>query len=88
MVMETSFAAIMNKHLAAGHITGWGWLTHNFGGTIRRVLNWTGPDAMAVLNAEEMVSGEMADHGMWASFSTACNTHSDYVWQSEARSAP
>ena len=64
------------------------WLTHNLGGTIRRVLVWGGPDVMAVLNAEEMVSGEMADHGMWGAFSAACNTHNDYVWKSEARSTP
>jgi hypothetical protein len=88
MVMETTFAGIMNKHLAAGHISGWGWLSHNLGGTIRRVLNWSGPTVMAVLNAEEMVSGEMADHGMWGAFSAACNTHNDYVWKSEARSTP
>ena len=88
MVMETAFAGIMNKHLAAGHIRSWGWLSHNFGGTIRRVLLWAGSDLMAVLNAEEMVSAELASHGMWASFSTACNTHNDYVWRSEASSTP
>lgn len=88
MVMETTFAGIMNKHLAAGHISSWGWLSHNMGGTIRRVLNWAGPNLMAVLNAEEMVSSEMGAHGMWGSFSNACNTHSDYAWRSEARSAP
>ncbi len=85
MVMGTTFAGIMNKHLAAGHISGWGWLAHNLGGTIRRVLTWSGPDYMAVLNAEEMVLG---DHGMWGAFSNACNSHSDYVWQVQARSAP
>ena len=88
MVMETAFAGIMNKHLAAGHLRSWSWLTHNFGGTIRRVLAWTGADLMAVLNAEEMVSAELANHGMWAAFSQACNTHSDYVWRSEASSTP
>jgi hypothetical protein len=88
MVMETVYAEIMNKHLAAGHISSWMWLTHNFGGPIRRILNWSGPDVMSVLNAEEMISSDMGNNGMWGTFSQACNTHSDYVWQSEARSAP
>ena len=88
MVMETAYTEILNKHLAAGHISGWGWLTHNFGGPIRRVLNWSAPNILAALNAEEMISGDMANHGMWGTFSQACNTHSDYVWESEARSAP
>lgn len=88
MVMESVYAEIMNKHLAAGHIVGWGWLSHYMGGTIRRVLNWSGPDVLSVLKAEEMISGDMANNGAWGTFSQACNTHSDYVWQSEARSAP
>ena len=88
MVMETVYVEIMNKHVAAGHIRGWGWLSHNLGGTIRRVLNWSGPDLMAVLNAEVMISTDMGTHAMWGSFNQGCNTHSDYVWQSEARSAP
>ena len=88
MVMETAYTEILNKHLAAGHISSWLWGTHNFGGTIRRILNWSGPNVMAVLNAEEMISGDMANNGQWGTFSEACNTHSDYVWQSEVRSAP
>jgi hypothetical protein len=88
MVMETVFTEMINKHVAAGHIRNWGWLSHNLGGTIRRVLNWSGDDLMAVLKAEVMISGDMATHGMWGSFNQGCNTHSDYVWQSQARSAP
>lgn len=86
MIMETAFAAIMNKHLAAGHITAWGWFTHNMGGNIRRILNWSGPDVMAVLNAEEMISTEMGAHPMYTAFTAACSSHSDYVWHSEVTS--
>jgi hypothetical protein len=88
MVMENVYAEIMNKHLAAGHISGWMWLNHNMGGPIRRVLNWSAPDVLSLLKAEEMISGDMANNGAWGNFSQACNTHSDYVWQSEARNAP
>ncbi len=86
LFMETAYAPMMNKHLAAGHITGWGWFTHNLGGNIRRILNWSGPDVMAVLNAEEMISSDMANHAAYADFTAACNSHSDYVWRSEVTS--
>lgn len=88
MVMENVYAEIMNKHLAAGHISAWVWGSHYMGGTIRRILNWSAPSALAALKAEEMISGDMANNGAWGTFSQACNTHSDYVWQSEARNAP
>ena len=88
MVMGTVYAEMMNKHLAAGHISAWVWGTHYMGGTIRRILNWSGPDALSVLKAEEMISADMANNYMWSAFSQGCNTHSDYVWHSEARSAP
>ncbi len=81
--METAFAPIMNKHLAAGHITGWGYFTHNMGGNIRKILNWSGPDVMAVLNAEEMISTDMGTHPRYTAFTAACDSHSDYVWRSE-----
>lgn len=86
MIMETAFAPMMNKHLAAGHITGWGWFTHNLGGNIRRILNWSGPDVMSVLNAEEMISTDMGTHSLYTAFTAACDSHSDYVWQSEVTS--
>jgi hypothetical protein len=83
MIMETAFAAIMNKHLTAGHITSWGWLIHNMGGPVRRILNWSGPDVMAVLNAEEAIFTDIASHSMDAVFNAACSGHSDYLWHSE-----
>jgi hypothetical protein len=83
MIMETAFAPMMNKHLAAGHITAWGYFTHNLGGNIRRILNWSGPDVMSVLNAEEMISAEQGNHPLYAAFTAACSSHSDYVWRSE-----
>jgi len=84
MVMEAAYAEMIDKHLKAGHITSWGWLTHYFGGTIRRVLNWSGPDVLSVLKAEEMISSDMANSPMWGRFSQGCNSHTDYVWSAVA----
>jgi hypothetical protein len=82
MIMETALASMMNKHVEAGHIMAWGWFTHNMGGTIRRILNWSGKDVMAVLNAEEMISNDIAANPLGNVFTAICNSHSDYVWQS------
>jgi hypothetical protein len=82
LIMETALASLMNKHREAGHIMTWGWLTHNMGGTIRRILNWGGKDVMAVLNAEEMISTDIAAHPLGNAFTAICNSHTDYVWQS------
>jgi hypothetical protein len=88
MVMATVYAEMMNKHQAAGHVSSWQWLTHYFGGTTRRILNWSGPNVMAVLKAEEMISSDMANHSMWSAFSQGCNSHNDYVWEAQVRSTP
>lgn len=82
MIMETALAAMMNKHVEAGHIMGWGWFVHNMGGPIRRILNWSGKDVMAVLTAEDMISKDIAAHPLGNAFNAICNSHSDYVWQS------
>ncbi len=86
LIMESALAEIMNKHLAAGDIMVWGWYTHNMGGTIRRILNWGGADVMAVLNAEEMISSEIAAHPLGNAFTAICPSHTDYVWKSEVTS--
>jgi len=86
LIMDSGLAEMMNKHLAAGHITTWGWFAHNMGGTIRRILNWGGPDVMAVLNAEEMISNDIAAHPLGNAFTSICNSHTDYVWKAEVTS--
>ncbi len=86
LIMQSALAEIMNKHLAAGHIMTWGWYAHNMGGTIRRILNWSGPTVMAVLNAEEMISSEIAAHPLGNAFTSICNSHTDYVWKAEVTS--
>jgi hypothetical protein len=81
LIMGTVLAPIINKHLAAGHIANWGWNVHNFGGTTRRIMNWGGPNALSVLNAEEMLSNDIADNPMGREFTAICNSHTDYVWE-------
>ena len=86
LIMETVFAPIMNKHLAAGHITSWSWLIHYMGGPVRRVLLWRGADVVSLLKAEEMISADMSANGLYAAFTAACSGHSDYIWHAEVAS--
>jgi hypothetical protein len=86
LIMEAAFSPVMNKPLAAGHITSWAWLVHNMGGPVRRILLWRGADLLSVLKAEEMISNDMAANGLYSAFTAACSGHSDYVWKVEAAS--
>ena len=86
LIVHTAVAPIMEKHLAAGEITQWGWFIHSLGGTYRRILNWGGPSIMAALNAEGMISTDIADDIMGPAFNSICNSHSDYLWHREAGS--
>jgi hypothetical protein len=83
LIMDQVYTPMMNKHLAAGHITSWAYLSHYMGGPIRRVLRWTAKDMMSTLKAEEMISTDMGNHPMYTAFTAACGGHSDYLWKSE-----
>ena len=36
-IISESVAPIMDRHMAAGHLTAWGWYAHNTGGRWRRL---------------------------------------------------
>jgi hypothetical protein len=84
LVMDAVGVAVMNKQVADGHITGWSWLRHSTGGTIRRVLNWNAPDALSALTASQQISAALRAEPMWSAFANGCNGHTDYLWHVEA----
>lgn len=86
LIVEKEYAPIMEKHLAAGHISSWAWLTHSMGGSIRRVLLWRTKDLLSALNAEEMIGDDMSKSAMSSAFMAACSSHTDYIWQVETAS--
>lgn len=70
----------IQKHVAMGHLTSWGWLRHANGGTVRRVLTYTGPSVKALFQMREAIMsgvGEEAADGLYAG---GCGNHFEYVW--------
>ncbi len=79
---------IVARQVAAGHVTGWGWLSHQLGGTWRRALYYVGPNRDALLNARTRILQEVNAEQARASreFSQICPTHDDYMWEPIAAS--
>ena len=75
-------AAVVDKHIAAGHLGGWGWYAHDLGGRFRRLWTLTAADDFDLLDGRQMVVDELqADHAdLLAEFSSICNGHVDYMW--------
>ncbi|MCI0432855.1 MAG: hypothetical protein L0271_04295 [Gemmatimonadetes bacterium] len=89
-VAHAVFGPSAQKHVDAGHFTGWLWLTHTQGGSWRRVFVVTGTDLGTMMDAREAMVQEMTGQQANAlqRLSTACGSHDDYIWTSIANSAP
>lgn len=77
---------IMDKLLADGKITAYGWLAHHTGGKWRRAEYLAAPTLDALLDAQA-AHGEAAEkadpEGKLADeFGQACPNHDDYIWAS------
>lgn len=79
-------APIYNKAVEDGEITGWGWLAHATGGKWRRVQVHAAPSLDALLDALESINGKIreADEEAWVEAGQICNSHDDYIWQTQA----
>lgn len=76
----------MEKLLADGKITAFGWLSHHTGGKWRRVSYYAAPTLDALLDAGD-ASGDLMDKAdpdgkLGDDFSSACPSHDDYIWAS------
>jgi hypothetical protein len=75
-------APVYDKHIAAGHLAGWSWYSHEIGGRFRRLLTVAAADDFDVLDGRAMVIDElMAEHAdALAEFGNICGSHVDYLW--------
>lgn len=73
---------VFDKHIAAGHLGGWGWYEHEIGGRFRRLLTLASAPDFDLLEGREMAIDELrAEHAdVVAEFGTICNGHADYIW--------
>jgi hypothetical protein len=88
-LMREAFFPIFDRHLAAKHLIGWGWLAHNLGGHWRRAGYMVGSSRDAVLDAQSAVLKDMrARSKAFAEFTSICPRHEDYIWRNVASSQP
>jgi hypothetical protein len=82
---EQVFGPMYDKRVKAGDLTGWGWLSHNAGGSWRRVMFYAANDLNKLLETrdsmiEEMQTPEIADANR--EFTSICPDHDDLIWRS------
>lgn len=75
-------SAVFDKHIAAGHIGGWGWYAHEIGGWFRRLLTVTAAEDFNLIEGRAMVVDELQTEqaDLLEEFGSVCNGHVDYVW--------
>jgi hypothetical protein len=86
-LMRQTFAPMLEKHVAAKDLAGWGWLAHSLGGHWRRTGFMVAPSRNAVLDAQAAVLKDMqANTKAFAELSSICPRHEDYIWHQVASS--
>ncbi|HSM16567.1 MAG TPA: hypothetical protein VK845_06155, partial [Gemmatimonadales bacterium] len=62
-IVRTVVGPVYDRHMAAGHITGWGWLGHYSGGAWRRASYFVVPTLDAVFDMQEAILADLRkDH--------------------------
>jgi len=81
-IWKNDFAPLLNKYVAAGKLTSWGWLSHWVGGKYRRLQTMTGANHKALLKARGELIEEMyaEDSAAGTEFTEICGSHADYMW--------
>lgn len=81
-IFKNDFAPLLNKYVAAGKLTSWGWQSHWVGGKYRRLQTMTAADHKALLKARGELLDEMyaEDSAAGKEFTEICGSHADYMW--------
>ena len=85
-LVENVFGPILDKHVEAGALTGWGWLSHNAGGHWRRVQYYAASDLNVLLDTRDKIfeEGQAEAREEAREFTSICPGHDDLIWQSVA----
>ena len=86
--VHNTLGPIVQRHVDAGHLTGWLWLAHNQGGAWRRIFVTTGTDLGQMMTVRQQIVDEFTgQHATVANdLATACPGHDDYIWTSVSTS--
>jgi len=81
-IFKKDFAPMLDKYVAAGKFTSWGWSSHLVGGKYRRLQTMTATSHKALLKARGELIDEMYVDGNKAGeeFTEICGSHADYMW--------
>jgi hypothetical protein len=79
-IVRKVFAPVLDKAVADGKLTSWGWQSHVVGGKYRRLATMTADDHISLLQAWGEVLNSVGDNAEANEFSDICNSHSDYLW--------
>jgi hypothetical protein len=74
----------LEKAVAEGKLSSWGWNSHVVGGKYRRLETMTAPDFATLLKARaEIISSIYGEDGSpeASEFDKLCTSHSDYLWE-------
>lgn len=82
-IVREVIGPVYDKHVAAGHVSAWGWLGHRSGGAWRRAAYFVAPTLDGLMDMREAIVEElMTDHAdALSELNTICPTHDDYIWQ-------
>jgi len=81
-IWAKDFAPILNKAVADGKLSSWGWQSHQVGGKYRRIQTMTAPTHKALLAARgELIEAMYGDdNAAGKEFTEICGSHADYMW--------
>jgi len=81
-IFKKDFAPLLNKYVAAGKLTSWGWQSHWVGGKYRRLQTMSATSHKALLKARGELLEEMYadDNAAGKEFTEICGSHTDYMW--------
>ncbi len=87
-IIEQTFGPRLDRHVEAGHLSGWGLWSHDMGTDWRRLLFTTGTDRDAMFDARAALVEELQeDAEALQELGLICPSHDDYIWEVTATSA-
>lgn len=83
-LVKTVFAPVLDKAVADGKLTSWGWNSHVLGGKYRVLQTMTAKDNATLLKTRneiiETLYGD-GDDSPASEYSAICTSHTDYLWE-------
>lgn len=83
-IAKTVFAPVLDKAVADGKLTSWGYSSHMLGGEYRALQTMTAKDNATLLKARAEILDAIFGEGENAAaneYSTICTSHADYLWE-------